>query len=574
MLRKEKRRISIVLLTFISSLALRAFIPPNALYGAVHDDALMVTLASQIRAEGWIGPWETMGPSILSKGPGYAIFLAANSVFPWPPTVTIHFFLLAAFLLLLVQMVHLGLSKNGLVFWFAIAAFLPVWFTDPISRIYRDGFLTALTVLIIALGLVLSRLLRRSLVNTRLEKKTLLSSAGVALATGAIVGYFFITKVNWQFLAIIVIGLVASSLIGVTWQNVTAKFWVPLAATVLIIASASVPILTVSLANHQRFGVFALENFGSGSFADALKVMMSVEPKSKTPYVDISEEMRREMYRVSPTLAELRPFLELEPNEGWRMQACSNLGICDESATWFPWDIRDAATNAGLADTAREFEATFSRISEEIQWGCQDGRISCSSQGLAPGVNSLDSISPRLFINALANGANQLLTFANSGVSRTPQELPSNVSATWNRVVNGLPETGNLYSAYNSNAVYLSDVVGLLLTVYRIFWSPVVVASVGVLAFATFNRSAGQKRLLVVGLISLGAGLLFMSQLALLEASGGLIMTAGANLYALPVYPLLIVSAIASGEIISRRLSLLLGVNQRMNPDTNQTKRS
>lgn len=542
-------------LFFVTSIGIRALIPPAPDYGAFHDDSLMVRLAHQILQTGWIGPWDELTINTFAKGIGFPLYLAANHLFPWPPTVTNQFLLLTGGLVALFELQKLGLPRKSVPVWFGIYAFFPVWYGDQFSRIYREGLLTPLTVIIFALALICRRLLNDYLNHNFVGYlKTKLVMASVVL--GLFIGYFYITKVSWHFLAVLALLVLLTSFITLPKGQTIRKL---LALTLVIgvtgIGAIAIPYMTATK-NQQILGVKIIEDFGSGSFSDAVTIMMSVEPKTKQTYLDIDEAMRKQMYKVSPTLSKLKPYLELPPGQGWSTFSCQEFNICDESALWFTWELRDAVMHAGLANDATSFENTFSQIAAEIGAGCSTGVIKCGQKGIAPGLDNLSTISPRLLVDSYSNGINHLLNLSATGVSRNKVEGSPEIVEIWESTINGLPAAYQTIEKYNPNGHYIAGFIMVLENIYKALWIPLLVAAASGLLLSTNKRPSQEKALRAIGIASIAAISILVLQLSLIDVDGGLILNRAGVLYLLPVYPLLLIGSFVGITLLFRRINL------------------
>ena len=504
------------------------------------DDELMVVFANNIIDGRWLGDYTELGHRGLAKPPGYAIFLVLTRWLPWAPTVSVHLLLLAGLWLVAHELRQLTLSRHLVAAFFIFVSFYPVWFNEPMSRIYRDGFLGALTMCLLGLSL----LTRRQLSNVTHSHRPLWSMRFSSisqvllplLALGLLLGWFIITKNSWHFVVAMILGLWLSAL-PLRGSSLARQLRVGISALVIMLMTSGLIIVSLVAKNNATYGVSQIDTFTQGPFADAMKVMYSVRDSENRPYVDITAKTREKMYSVSPTFSKLRPYLELAPEQGWRATSCqSAMKICDESGAWFPWDLRDAAQSAGLGKSALAFNATFDAIAEEISAGCRDKRILCERPGLAPGLDSLDSLSPRAVGNAFLYGVGELLNPESGRSSRPISEVITEPQARlWNRVANDLPPA-SFATEYEANTYFLVDARLALGAVYESVWPLIFVTGLVGLFWGLFNRLT--RRHSVMGLGLLLASAIFIVQLALIEASSGVYMIPGGQMYMLCLYPL------------------------------------
>jgi hypothetical protein len=286
-----------------------------------------------------------------------------------------------------------------------------------------------------------------------------------------------------------------------------------------------------------------LDNFSSGNFPKALNLLYGIEDTENRQYVDLTLKMRNQAYEVSPTFAKLRPFLELPENKFWKQFPCldSALSICDESANWFPWELREAIDKSGLAPSPKLFEELNGGIYEELATACFTKRIVCQSPGLAPSLDSLDSIPRYSIVDAMSLGFSNLLSTNLGQTDRTNGakiEVDANVSQTWNQTIKGLP-TNTARLRYESNDAILGDTRYLLSKLYSSIFVPLVLLAIfGVIKNLRRRANLGMLALSVASWVSVTVLVL---QLSLLEASSGTYMRLGAENYLLPSIPFLLV---------------------------------
>lgn len=539
-------RISVAVFT-LASLFFRWLVPPNPGYNSNHDDQLLVIMAHNILQGNWVGSYEEMGHLVLSKPAGYSIFLAWTHWLPWAPTVTIHMMLLAGFLLILRELRAFDFARSFLATAYLFICFMPIWFSETMSRIYRDGLLAALTI--VFLGLVL--LLRRALITANdQENLKFISLRSIVLCgatIGMVAGFFVVTKPSWHFLVVIFAAIIGGSFISDVRPRTkkTAKLY----GLVLVVIAVFFNVFPtyVKVQNQRHFGIYAIDSFSKGNYPEAMKAIYKVKDYQNRPYIDSTRQTRTAIYRISPTMSQLKGFLELPDDNGWRSQPChSDLGVCDESGAWFPWEVRDAIQKAGLGDSAIEFEKTSAKIAREIRLGCREKRIVCEREGIAPGLDSLDSLSPRVVVDAFAKGFQFILNPMTGTQERGEfRDLSEEVKQLWDTTIKGLPPR-EFATKYESNDLFLGDVRRTLGLFYGSIWIPMILLSA--MGFVMRRRSAPRNvsdnlRFLGIALI-LGIGVLIL-QISMLQASSGYYMNSGGDLYLLPLHPLLVIFIVA-----------------------------
>jgi len=534
--RKSEFRATILIIA-LSSLIFRYLIYPYPISG-MHDDQLMVEIANNILDGKWLGIYEEFGNRLLSKPPGYAIFLVFTSWLPWAPTVSVHLFLLLGLVIISREIRFLGESRAFTVGFFLFVSFYPAWFDEPMSRIYRDGLLAAISAIVLGLSLMTRRqmldYLRKPYRN--IWESPLCAARHLTPPTiiGALLACFIVSKNTWLYMVVLVVFV---TLTPANWVNIKSKAFIKTYLPALLATSlCCFTLIAVLLAkNEATYGVRQLDTYTSGPFADAMKVLYSVRDTQNRAYVDISEMMRLNTYEVSPTFAKLKPFLEIPEGAGWRSQPCqSELEICDESAAWFPWDLRDAVETAGLGSSAADFNSTFAMIASEVRGACKSGKINCDSPGMAPGVDSLNSLSPRALINAFSYAIGDLLN-PDVGRSDRPLEYQLEDERKWSRIVKNLPPK-NFSTRYEVQSAMLDDSRRVLARIYSAIWPLILI-----MAFTGLARGLLDKRkrsVAFLGILVLSPSFILIAQLSLVEASSGVFIS-GSRMYLLCLYPLL-----------------------------------
>lgn len=559
MSRRDFRLLSSLVLC--ASLLLRYLVQPAPLYGAQHDDELMVRLASSILKGNWLGNYTDLGHLTLSKPAGYPLFLAWTHFLPWAPTVTVHLLLLTGIVLIARELRSLGIGRGAILIFVALSALHPQWFGWQMSRIYRDGFLAALTFVGIGLSLQLGRLLA--------ERKTLRDEKSgsifhlllVASLNGFVLSWMIATKPGWYPLAVVMVLFTMRRLLH--WRNWNWRLWftrITSVGTAVLFGLASV-VGYISFQNKSHYDIFQLDTFSTGTFPKALSKWSSVQSDDSRKYISVDASQRGRVYEVSEIARKLKPYLELGWGNGWRGASCSSgLQICDESSAWFAWDLRDAMRSASLDNSAKQFELSFAQLEKEISLGCRSKKLNCSGSSLAPGVVSLSEISKREFVDAYSTAFDWIVfsdigSTVRGGVStHNPEQL-----AVWDSTVKGLPSRVAL-NVYRPEVTALGNSVLLVQRLFNVIWPLIfILSSFSLIALRNVIRQGREIR--IISLISFGGALLFVFQLALLEASSGMYLTIGKQLYLLPVFPfvLLFISTESSRMffVISERVKNL-----------------
>lgn len=520
----------------LCSVLLRLYKPIVPLYESINDDALYVNLAKSILDGNWLGKYSDLGNITLSKPPGFAIFLSAVSFVPIPFVVIIQCVVVVAAFSARKSLIDFGAHGVAASFGYYLSIFSPIWFGFDSSRVYRDSFLAALMMSLIAFGLLMARLVK-NIGNNSQMKKFMVSS----FFLGIIISWIRITK-NIEIAAYVFVAL-TFVLLGFKYRDLlTANWKAILGAGLLIVLSSNMLNVAVGALNQKHYGVALTDNYTKGEFPRALNVLASVSDSKQKDYVPLTGVMRAKIYAVSPTFSKLRPFIE-DPSGFWRRYACySDLKICDEAGLWFTWEIREAVVLAGMDNSAGQFEDTFRRISEEVSEACRTKVIACGASGIAPGIGPVDEISPRHVVESFAASVTQIFGLAGSGgesATYNSDVNPENVRL-WESVVRGLPQNKPLEN-YMPGVNAASETERLLTTLYTPIWQIAFIVGVfGSLVWINFRKTIFNYPLFAIGVGSFGGASALVLQLAVADAEMGLFVRTG-SAYFLPSYPFTII---------------------------------
>ena len=453
----------------------------------------------------------------------------------------------------------MGMNRGFVLLFVTLSALHPQWFGAQISRIYREGLLTALTFLALGLSLWLGRIIPIWLDSRKIQKRIAVEVMVVSLLTGITLSWSIATKPGWYPLAVVMLGFSARKIVLIRWLN--WRVWLPRIALVGITATIGLTSIVgyVVLRNYKNYGIAQLDTFSAGSFPDVVNKWASVQSDDIRKYILIDSSQRKRVYAISPTAKRLEPFLEISPDDAWRSAACgSALKICDESAAWFIWDLRDAANSAGLDTSAKQFEASFSQISRDITTACNAKRLLCLNKGIAPGVISLAEMSKREIVDAYSTAVDWLV-FPEIGSTIRGGPAPDGAGTQdWDELVKGLPDRTAL-NPYRPEVAAIGHTIALLQRLYAIIWPILILLSI-VGFFTNIFRKARLRGIQLISVVAIFGIILFVGQLALLETSAGMYLNSGSALYLLPSFPFLLLFIVIEASEIFGEIKHKIGI--------------
>ena len=391
-LTKSVPTLLIVLVSFVA----RNFSPVVYVFNSPHDDLLAVEQAGHILQGEWLGDWSNR---TLSKPPGYAIFLViAHKLSISPEWLLWGMVLLVSFYLSWVISNILNIqSHHKKTLIFAILVLNPVFYAADFSRLYRTSLYTILALIFTSLYLHLClELINKN--NQGPANVIVPKTIQLFFALGGTYGFMSITRTEgiWLFIPFIVttIFILITKTKQLKGKAKTSKIMTIGTGLIVMLLASVIPSTLIASANLKHYGVETVENFYSGSFAEAMKNWESVIPDEKyPPNISITKSMREKVYKVSPAALSLKEYLEAAPNTGWKVFNCGLGYPCDESGSWIPWEIRDAAVTGLQINSESAFNDFFKQLNLQIQEGCRSKRIACRSPGIAPMLINIRYIS-------------------------------------------------------------------------------------------------------------------------------------------------------------------------------------
>jgi len=138
-----------------------------------------------------------------------------------------------------------------------------------------------------------------------------------------------------------------------------------------------------SFTTYIKYEIFQTSDLNTPGVKAAYSQLLSVSPDRGRYMVPVPKQTRKEIYAVSPTFKKLANYLE-NKGQAWFVYSCdSRVKICDDYAGgWFIWALRDAVVDAGQYKSAKDTEAFYWKIANEIKAACKSkklkiGRASC-----------------------------------------------------------------------------------------------------------------------------------------------------------------------------------------------------
>lgn len=398
----------------------------TAIGNALYDDRLFVDIATSLTAGNWLG---TYNCAILAKGPVYPIWIAMVSFTGIPLLLAQHLFYIAACSLAVFAVGPLVNGRAGRATLFMVLLFNPMSFEHGLmTQVIREGIYPALTLFVFACA---SGLLLKFRTNA-------FASAVWSMGLGLSLSALWLTREEGPWIVPAVLLILVAALVSALSKR--PRMWRRTFLLVLPALVLPLSLLTVASLNRSRYGIFTVNEMTSGTFRKAYGALLRVKHKDWKPVVPVPEDVRKQLYAVSPAFAELKPYLEGETGKRWkefdnlRKAALRDPDIAasvkkyldrdasgiwrkafyDDTGTipggWFVWALREAVARAGYYKSGETSSRYYRRLALEVNTACKEGRLQCGPErsSLMPPWHSEYDVP---FLKTLASGAVQLASF-------------------------------------------------------------------------------------------------------------------------------------------------------------------
>ena len=331
----------------------------NANISLLYDDVLIVKEADGIISGNWLGEYNCL---TLVKGAFAPLFIAFLNIIQVP-------FLIGQEIIYDISIIFLTLvlskkieNKKILVIISIILLFNPIMYCSELIRVYRDGIYVSLIVFLIALtiGLFLNRKGK--------IRKIVLYQIGLGFALSAI----YLCREDFIWIIPYLIGTVIITICYILRDKELHNKIKRVNTYFIPICIFTISILTVMSINYKYYGVFQLNQYWGKEFKEAYGALtrIKVEEKRKVP---ITREALSIAYRISPTFAELKDYLEGEEGKKWAM--CGDGDSVDIQGGWIHWAIIRAVESKGYYKDAKTANEFYRRVSDEINKACDEGVV-------------------------------------------------------------------------------------------------------------------------------------------------------------------------------------------------------
>ena len=518
----------------ILSLVLRIMSAPSVVPESPHDDLLQVRLALNISKGEWLGSYENLGHLTMVKPPGYPIFLAVSTMLGISPQILTHVALLVVTATLVRQIIPERLRQIR-TFVYAIGVLWPTFFGGEFSRYYREGLVYVLTLTVLLSMVSVCHTLTNSF-----DKKTLavkLSALGLSL------GLILITKpIALAFApALLMILVLTITKIRKASKSVIRRLFIVVGLFSLTITFAFLPTALVAAQNLKSYGTFQVDSYSGGSFRSLYSAIAALPPHNRLQSETVSNLQLQTLSKVGPYSAELVPHLFGKTGENWIDISCSNGGPCNNPGSWFAFALRDAVALTGEDTSAIHFNDALKTIENEIDSFCSANQ-ECGVRDLTIGVKMPSDWDWFEFANSYITVFNEIV-FPSVGTSHylDRNEISPELYREWVQMP-GIPLRDSRSNFTNPVPEFLASLIlplSIAATVFLVMSGSRKKSNGLSRKFFSGNTISSRVANLVNSvnnlgmIIGLGSFLCLTTQLAILQASSGSYLYAGADVYSI-----------------------------------------
>ena len=472
------------LLVISGLIILRRWLPVNTLV-AYFDDGLFLSRAEFILS-GQLGEinW---GFNALVKGTFYPWFIVfGNKINLNPIFLT---YLTLVLLVLLLGFIVYKINKK-IIFSVGLIIFTladPLYFSDGSSRLLRE--LTQQNLVLFFLILLNSTfyLISRS-------KISLFVLGALSIATGLVLAISInVREEN--------IWIYSAYSINVIILFLSRKFKITqiVSINLIIIITLFISIQLVKTINTNFYEVSLQNSTTEGEFPKMMLNLSSiVTSQGNVRYSAIDKNKREIAYKISPSFAQLQPYLE-GPGQAWVQFGCQDSNTCDDySNGWFHVALREAMRNIGWWDTEKIAQEKMGVINDELLKACEEKLITCK-RGVAFGsAYGNQFISFQEITDAVPFFSQYVDSSLNNwGIQREVNEstifktevMPEDLYTSWKNTIPSMPAGQNQYiDKFNSRYLALQPFLNYWSSVYSIILKILLIVNIAIPFLIIFNR--------------------------------------------------------------------------------------
>jgi hypothetical protein len=472
------------LLVISGLIILRRWLPVNTLV-AYFDDGLFLSRAEFILS-GQLGEinW---GFNALVKGTFYPWFIVFGNKINLNPIFLTYLTLVLLVLLLgfIVYKINKKIIFSVVLIIFTLAD--PLYFSDGSSRLLRE--LTQQNLVLFFLILLNSTfyLISRS-------KISLFVLGALSIATGLVLAISInVREEN--------IWIYSAYSINVIILFLSRKFKITqiVSINLIIIITLFISIQLVKTINNNFYEVSLQNSTTEGEFPKMMLNLSSiVTSQGNVRYSAIDKNKREIAYKISPSFAQLQPYLE-GPGQAWVQFGCQDSNTCDDySNGWFHVALREAMRNIGWWDTEKIAQEKMGVINDELLKACEEKLITCKGGVAFGAAYGNQFISFQEITDAVPFFSQYVDSSLNNwGIQREVNEstifktevMPEDLYTSWKNTIPSMPAGQNQYiDKFNSRYLALQPFLNYWSSVYSIILKILLIVNIAIPFLIIFNR--------------------------------------------------------------------------------------
>ena len=328
--------------------------------GAPLDDELMFRAAQSITAGQWLGAYDWL---TLSKHMFFAVWLAVCNLLHLPYLAAGQLLTCGAALACAFAFAPVLRRWKSRFALFALLAFSPAATASFTLRVYRDNIFPGLCMLFFA-GLCGYALRCRRPVK---------QGIGWLVLSGVGLGLAWLTREDGVWLLpFAAAGTLILILTALRDKGSLVKKLGRCALLAVPYGLLAAAILVYSAVNYACYGVFAVSDFSTGSFAAAVGAMSRVKAEEWKPLCSVPTDVRMKLYDAVPQLKQLEYWLEEDED---LQNSFRNPELDDYQSGSFYWALRKAAWNEGVYDSPQKAEEYWQQVADAINALCDSGQL-------------------------------------------------------------------------------------------------------------------------------------------------------------------------------------------------------
>ena len=326
------------------------------------DDLLFIRQANSILSGHWLGPYNQM---TLIKGPFYPLFIALAYWLAIPLMTAQQLLWWGACIVFVLAIYPAIRSQKLALLLFLFLLMNPfTYYYDATGRVFRLGIYSSLGFL--SLSCLCGLIIRD---RQSWKRKLCWAAAG-----GLFFAAFWHTREEsiWLVpsLLLVFLFLLLRTYRGGGRKKAVGSLLAIYLVPLLIFSSVT---LALCLQNYRHYGLFMTIEVESAPFKSAYGGLLRIKSDQWRRFFPVVADARRKAYAVSPSFAELKPYLEGNLARGWENMA----GTKDLPAAFFIWAFRDSVAAAGHYRNSADTMAYYESIGRQIDAACEDGRLDC-----------------------------------------------------------------------------------------------------------------------------------------------------------------------------------------------------